>query len=206
MNPSKYCPKSPSEFVGPARQIAQILDRVVADSKPTGDPIKILLNGPPGTGKTTLANYLHQRIGSSKWSTLKLNGTSLKIEQAEEIARSLQFTSMFPEYRYFQIEEADKMSAQAQVRLLTIIDDLPQNCAIVCTSNCQIDQFEERFQTRFQAFEVLGPEPDEIEALLLTFLGHAPALAKHLAVLCCGNVRQALLEAQTALQSERLAA
>ncbi len=201
MSPTNYRPASPSDFIGPARRVAQIIDRIVADSKPTGDPINILLNGPPGTGKTTLANYLLAKVGCSKWSTTKLNGTELKIERAEELARSFATTNLFPEWRFLQIEEADKVTPIAQVRMLTLIDDLPRQCAVVCTSNCNIADLEERFQTRFQAFEVLGPEPAEIESLLSRFLAHAPAMARHIATLSCGNVRQALLEAQTAIQS-----
>jgi len=38
-----------------------------------------------------------------------------------------------------------------------VLDDLPRGIVIAGTSNCKLRDFEERFQTRFQAFEIAPP-------------------------------------------------
>ena len=103
---------------------------------------------------------------NAKWSARKLNGTQVKIETVEEIANDLHYQDLFGTYRFIWIEEADALPPIAQVRFLTLLDDLPNGCAVVCTSNCKIDEFKGRFQTRFKIFEIDPPAPHELEALL----------------------------------------
>ena len=55
------------------------------------------------------------------------------------------------------IDKANAIPPVAQVRFLTLLDDLPRGIAIACTSNCKLRDFEERFQTRFQVFEIAPP-------------------------------------------------
>jgi hypothetical protein len=96
------------------------------------------------------------------------------------------------------IDEADEIPRVAQVRFLSLLDDLPNGAAVICTSNCSVRNFEERFQSRFQLFELKAPPAHEIELLLRQFVDAATASV--IAENCQGNVRQALLDAQGALQ------
>lgn len=203
----QFVADSPLDFVGDevashgsgARAIATHISRIVQQAKAADNSgIKLLLNGPPGIGKTALALYLQHLLDCGKWSTNKLNGTQLKIEMIEELAASLHFRSLYGDWRLIHIDEADVIPKVAQVRFLSVLDDIPDGVAVVCTSNCKLKDFEQRFQSRFQVFEVIPPHASEIEALLCDYI--APANARQIATFACGNVRQALLDAKGVLQ------
>jgi DNA polymerase III delta prime subunit len=197
-----YVPLVPDDFIGDAAKVALELERVVRDACECGNaPIKVMFNGEPGIGKSALAKYLLKLLGCDpKWSTKKYNGTQVKIETVEEIANDLHYRDMFGNYRLIWIEEADVIPAMAQVRFLTLLDDLPNGCAVVCTSNCKLDEFKKRFQTRFKIYEVDPPKPHEVEILLRKFITDPLSIA-HIATFACGNVRQALLDAERSLQA-----
>jgi replication-associated recombination protein RarA len=199
--PSLYKPSVADHFIGPGRAAARTLDRLIGATTAAGaQPFKVLLLGPPGVGKSALADYVTLRLNCGKWSTHKFNGTQLKIEQVDELARSLQFRDLFGAYRLVRIKEVDKVPVVAQVRLLTLLDDLPDRCGVICTSNCQIADLEDRFQSRFMVLELKGPSSDEINSFLHTNWPAIPVQAiKHISTFACGNVRQALLDAQLAL-------
>ena len=71
--------------------------------------------------------------------------------------------------------------------------------AIACTSNCKLRDFEERFQTRFQAFEIAPPTTEEIVSLRRRYLPDEPEVV-NAANFADGNVRQALLDAKGLVQ------
>ena len=163
-------------------------------------PLKLLFNGEPGVGRSALAAYTQQLLQCDKWSTTRLNGTQVKIEKVEELVAQLQGTSLFSTYRLVWIDEADKIPPIAQVRFLTMMDEMPNASAMICTSNCKVSEFEARFQTRFQVFELEGPQPHEIESLLRRYVPDDPNI-RSIASFALGNVRQALLDTQGLVQA-----
>jgi len=60
---------------------------------------------------------------------------------------------------------------------------------------------EERYRTRFQNIEVSGPETGELRDFLASLCQLPEAIAHQIAIFADGNVRAALNEAQTYLQS-----
>lgn len=211
-----FIPSSANDFIGThqidradgstlvgAHSLALHLERVVARAKGQGNaPIKVLFNGDPGIGKSYLVLYLQRLLGVSKWSLTKLNGSACKIEKVEELERELRLRGFFDDYRLFWIDEADAIPSVAQTRFLTLMDDLPTGVAMACTSNCRLKEFQNRFQSRFQIHEVAPPTGDDIMNLITRL---APDIstpdALHIANFACGNVRQALLDAQGVLQA-----
>lgn len=115
-------------------------------------------------------------------------------EKADHLAYDLQLRSMFDGYRVWQIEEIDRVTKDAQVRLLTVLDDLPPQTAVIGTSNCEVKDFEERFQRRFKVAELTAPKSEDIHALLVR-LGTPDTGARRISFGCGGNVGQALEDA-----------
>ena len=201
--PSLYSPTTPEEFIGPAAHVARLLQRAVADALANGNaPVKVLFNGDPGIGKSELAKYLMRLLGcDAKWSVKKYSGTDVDIECVREIAKDLHYKDLFGAYRLIWIEEADAIPPAAQTRFLLLLDDLLPGAAVVATSNCKPDEFKKRFQTRFKIYEVEPPAPHEIETLLRRVGVTDPRTIKNIATFACGCVRQALLDAESALQA-----
>ena len=201
MNPLTYSPSSPAEFIGQAQKVAGFFLKLLADSQANGHtPVKVLLNGPPGVGKSELVKFLQSSAGiHPKFSTTKLNGTKVNMDTVADMEQSMHYRDLYGLYKLFWIDEADKIPSIAQVRFLTLLDDLPNGVAVVCTSNSKLKNFEDRFQSRFQYFEVKSPAPDEIETLVGRFIGTGQ-IARQIATFAAGNVRQALRDAEGVLQ------
>src|SRR5437868_8753347 len=94
--PSLYAPKIQEDFIGPAAKVAGLLQRAVRDALAADRaPLKILLNGDPGIGKSALAKYLMGLLECDpKWSVNKYNGTQVKIETVEDISKDLHYRDM----------------------------------------------------------------------------------------------------------------
>jgi replication-associated recombination protein RarA len=198
MNPINYKPLRAEEFIGPAKELSMLLEAIAKRSIRSGEPVKLLIRGDPGIGKSALLDPFLEQIGANKWTTTKLNGTQLKIETLDDWARSLCLRELMGTYKVLRIEEIDKANFVVQTRMLTILDDLPRNVAVVCTSNKAVKEFEPRFQSRFQVFSLKAPETDEIKWLLAKF-GLRKDDINRIATFACGNVRLALFDAQSAL-------
>jgi hypothetical protein len=101
-------------------------------------------------------------------------------------------------YQVRLINELDKCSDDAQVMLLEYADELRDNCALIATSNLDIQHLQQRFQTRWMQYEITPPSQDEIAGLLARF-GVAPDSAQMIGFGAGGNVRAALLDAEAHL-------
>lgn len=200
-----FTPQSPADFIGPAREVAAALRQKCEDARAGGFPLRFLLNGSPGVGKTALARYAQHLLGvHPKWSTLKYSGVDVTIDAVRDLAGRLHLRDLFSEWRLIWIEEADKIPAAAQVRFLMLLDEMPHHTAVLCTSNCKLDCFESRFQTRFtipMPF-IGGPTGEETLAWLQSLVGDESSAFPvprselvNIATFCCGNVRAALLDA-----------
>jgi DNA polymerase III delta prime subunit len=211
LHSDSWTPTDADHLIGPARRGAMLLEQMAEDAHAMGNPpIKVLINGNPGMAKSALARYFRKLLKCDKWSVSTYSGTQVKVETIEQIAQGLRLTSLFPGYRFICIEEADKIPAVAQVRTLLLLDQLPAQTAVVCTSNCQLKDFENRFQTRFTPIELSGTDrngqaiPQASTEEIIAYLDQFPideADARHIATFCCGNIRSALLDVQQALQT-----
>jgi len=198
--PSEYKPRKLEDFIGPAQRTARLMMNLGNHARENNNSsIKFLLNGEPGVGKSALAEFFACHMGCvEKHSRIKYNGTKVNVEVVDDIGRQLAYRSLYGDYNYVWIDEADKIPQVAQVRLLTLLDDLGDGCAVVCTSNCKLKDFEERFQTRFRVLEVEAPQPHELQSLLARFLTNEKTITR-IAQFACGNVRAALLDADLAV-------
>jgi replication-associated recombination protein RarA len=199
MNPIEYKPLKRSQFIGPAAKAAQALDNIIMRTQKDCSPLKILFYGDAGVGKSALVEYLLRQLDTSQWSVTRLSGTEVRLEDVQAFNARLCYRDLFSTYKVLWIDEMDRASHTARAAMLTMLDTLPDHVAILVTSNKAVDEMEKRFFTRFQAFEIKSPTSDQIRDLLKRWKNLRADAINRIAELCCGNVRHALLEAQTEL-------
>ena len=204
-SPLSWRPTRSEEILGPARAIAQKLIRKAEANKANGKaPIKVLLYGPPGVGKTTIAEMLANTLSDSSLSIEETNGKLVTIETVKGWVREMPYDSLFSDWSIKIVNELDRCSRDAQDLLLSYLDKLPPGRAFIGTSNLNLGDLTERFQTRFQAIKLLCPESDEISDFLIRNWKIKKEVAARIAVGCGGNVRAALADLETYFDARML--
>ena len=199
LNPSSYTPKNAAEFIGPASKLASVFTRKCENIAASGEPLKLLLYGNPGVGKTELANLVSALLTRHSTEIETVNGRKLNAEMIRGWQDVLCYSPLCGGYNVKIINEVDLVSTPNQDVLLQVLDDLTPFHAVICTSNLNIGQLEQRFQSRFQQFKVEAPQTSELSAFLTRIAGLPAKLADRIAVGSGGNVRAALLDAQSAI-------
>lgn len=196
--PLSWRPASADDIVGPARDVVGKLIAKARRLKAQGRaPLKVLLYGPPGIGKTTIAELLAAELSDCPWSCEDINGKLVTIETVKTWMRELGTGSLYSAWQVKIINELDRCSRDAQDLLLSFLDRLPAERAFIGTSNLDLSQLTERFQTRFQAIRLEAPEPDEIATFLRSRWEVPAEVAQMIAVGCGGNVRAALADLES---------
>ena len=179
------------QLIGPAGVLEARLATAIAQ---VGGPLKLLFWGEPGVGKSELGGRL-ARMLTHEVEIERVNGADGGVDEVREWAARSHTSSLFANWRVLIIEEVDKVSDRAQVNLLTYLDELPAQRAVIATSNHSKDKIPARLWTRFERYEVKAPTEEEIRGLLADRVpGDVAAL---LATTCAGNVRAALLDASS---------
>lgn len=171
--PTKFKPQVVGDFVGPAHRIAVHIAGMAMLALKSRDPACILLFGEPGVCKSQLARFAMDQFQVPKFNQSKMTGLDISVDYVREMCNQMQYVDMA--FRGYWMDEIDTMKRDAQVRWLTMSDDVPPGNLIVATCNSHIDQLEPRFVRRFQTFEVVGPTADEIIPLLSRWLTTAEA-------------------------------
>lgn len=203
-SPSIFKPQSSVEFIGPAKKLALILEAKARECLTTGQPIKLLFHGSPGVGKTELADMMARLIAGHSTQIERLNGRNVSVDVIRHWMESGHFLPLFGNYSVKIVNEMDLLNPVAQDAALSYLDEMGKFTAFIGTSNSQLNQLSERFQTRLQAFNLKTPATDEITKFLAQWKLTAQQIAQ-IAVGCGGNVRAALLDAQTMLDAQALA-
>lgn len=195
-------PSEPRELIGDGNngpiKTARALWRGVDDILVGNDdePLLAVITGPPGVGKTTIANMIATKITGSRFAVTTENGKEIGVSRVREAKMSMHDSCLFSTtgHRAWIINEGDKITDDGQVAFLSLLDECPRRFHVIITSNEDISDWSERFETRFEVYNITKPLPLEIAEGLTTRLGVQANVATAAAEQCGGNVRQAIKE------------
>src|SRR5581483_5389460 len=159
ITPDQFIPEKPGDLIGEAAKVGAALLKTPWGKSGT---IKVLLFGGPGCGKSSIVKMLCGRLATNKWNIEKINGRNLTIEVVRDWERATHYGTLFGGWKIKHIEEVDLVAQVAQDLMLTYLDDLPPENAVIGTSNLSLETLTERFQTRFQLIHLHGPSNDEL--------------------------------------------
>lgn len=131
----RYRPKGFKGLVGQDGAVNSI-ETLVSGGK---IPHAILLTGPSGCGKTTIARILRKHLECGEQDLYELNCADFRgIEDVREIRRLMGFSPITGKSRIWIIDEAHKLTNDAQNALLKILEDTPSHAYFfLCTTDPQ---------------------------------------------------------------------
>jgi hypothetical protein len=83
-------------FIGTARGYALLLRQGILRARASGDaPLRYLINGSPGVGKSQLVKFALCELGVSPWSIISRSGTAVGIEEMQVIEEAVRLRNLF---------------------------------------------------------------------------------------------------------------
>ena len=134
----KYRPKTLDEVVG-NRQVVEVLRKQLSDESSQPLSHSILLHGPTGCGKTTLARIISRELGVQDDDMKEIDSADFRgIDTIREIRKQCQYKPLNSPYRVWILDEVHQLTKDAQSALLKTLEDTPKHVYfILCTTDPQ---------------------------------------------------------------------
>jgi len=132
----KYRPRTLNQFYGNSQTVS-VLSGLLED--PENFPHSILFYGDTGCGKTTLGRIVANSLGCKGTDFREINSADFRgIDTIRDIIKQSQFLPLEGDIRVWLIDEAHKMTGDAQNALLKILEEPPSHVYfILCTTEPQ---------------------------------------------------------------------
>lgn len=149
------------------------------------NPIALLIEGDPGVGKGHLSDQLALELAGSKFAVEQVNGQSLSVDIVRTWRDRCVYGNLFSDWTIKRIDEIDQASSSAMAELLTYLDYLRKNNAIIATTNefAKLRALSKgRLESRFVRFHVDAPSVQQTAAFIQSLYKLPAAQARAIAL------------------------
>ena len=153
----KYRPQKVSDVI-----VTNARDRLKFDTYVSaGEFPSMLLEGGPGTGKTSMSNALIKSIGIDRMDVLKINCSDEKIDALRDKVKNFAMTMPLGKFKVVRLEEIDGIGEPAQRLLRELIETTSGSCRFIATCN-YVNLIMPPLRSRFAEFKFHAPSKDDV--------------------------------------------
>jgi DNA polymerase III delta prime subunit len=150
----KYRPDTVDGYIG-NDALKSKMSRYIAES----DVPHLLLSGPPGTGKTTMAKILVKNIDCD---FLYINASDENnVDTVRNKLKTFASSSGFRDQKIAILDEADFLTPNAQAALRNLMETFSKHCRFILTCNYE-ERIIDAIVSRTQHFHVVPPTKLEV--------------------------------------------
>lgn len=157
-------------LIGPAAKAYGVIKTLAAQR----NSVAVLLDGNPGVGKSHLLDKIALDLTGSKFAIEHVNGQSLNIQLVRDWRERACYGNLFSDWTVKRIDELDLASPAATAELLSYLDYLQPQMAILATTNDYAKlraTSKGRLETRFSRFNIGAPSVEQGRDYLISQFG-----------------------------------